>query len=75
MKIKTTIEAQVTVWERHEIIVEVESVEEFNELKEKNLLHSNAIEWSIIDTMWETIDDTGNYDNYDSEIIEIIEEK
>ena len=74
MKIRTRVERQVTVWESQEVIVEVDSIEEFEKLKNENRLEANAIDWLDSETLWETVEDTGEYDNLQSEIEEIIEE-
>ena len=74
MKIRTRVERQVTVWESQEVIVEVDNIEEFERLKKLDRLETQAIEWNDCSTLWETVEDTGEYDNSQSEIEEIIEE-
>ena len=74
MKIRTIVERKVTVWESQEVIVEVDSIEEFERLKKIDRLEANAIDWLDSETLWETVEDTGEYDNSQSEIEEIIEE-
>lgn len=56
MQIETKIQQKVTVWIEQEIIVEVNSIEEFKEYKEKNTLGSIAIDWDTYEMQWDTLE-------------------
>ena len=64
MKIKTEFWAEVKVWQSNEIIVEVDSIEEFYKLVEEGRLLSDSKDLDYVESefCFETMEDTGNYD-------------